>query len=453
MFRNTISSLLTLSFACMGGSTLHAQDSWTLQACINWAVLHSAQMEVQHAGNRIQDVNLRDASLNLLPSVSGSSSAGYTFGRSPDPATNTYSNTQYFGNSYSLDAYMPLFNGFANINNVRFEKLGQLKGRKETQKRADDIAVEVLKLYYDVLYRKGLVTLAQEQVDLSAKEVARMRRYTELGLKAHADIADAEAKHASDEYTLINSQNVYEDALLNLKRCMSWPVDLPLLLEAAPEELRNVVDVSVCADSLYITALAFLPKSEASELGVRQARAALAVQKGLLFPRLSLGGGYGTGFYSSRKDENGNLISFSEQFSNNASQRVSISLSIPIFSGLNRWSGKQRAQQNLRIAEANHNDLMQEVYKEVQKAVQDLTASIKAYEQALKHERARELAYKVNEKKYEEGLISILDLHTSANLLLAAKVETIGSHLRMNAQRRLLAYYEGFPLVTVDISN
>jgi outer membrane protein len=89
----------------------------------------------------------------------------------------------------------------------------------------------------------------------------------------------------------------------------------------------------------------------------------------------------------------------------------------------------------------------------VQKAVRDLYASVKSYEQALKQERARMLAYKVNEKKYEEGLISIMDLHTSANLLLAAKVETIGSHMRMNAQRRIVAYYEGTPLVAVNISE
>ncbi|MCL2501677.1 MAG: TolC family protein, partial [Bacteroidales bacterium] len=426
-------STFSLILVLLTSTSANAQRSWTLQECIDYAVENNAQMEVQRAHNRINDLSLRDAQLNLLPSVGGYSSATYIFGRSPDPSTNTYANTQYFGNGYSVDASMPLFAGFANINNVRLEKFRQLRGQKEAQKKADDIALEILMLYYEALYRNGLVQLAQEQVGVSAKEVERMQVQARLGLKAKADIAEAEAKHAADEYMLINSQNIYEDALLSLKRRMSYPIDRPLWIGAAPEELREIVGMGVNADSLFAVALDHLPQNEASEFGVRQARAALAMQKGLMLPRLSLGGGYSTRYYNSFKDETGSVVSFRNQFTNNATQNFGVSLSIPIFSGLNRWSNKERARQNLRIAQVSHDDLLQEVYKEVQKAVQDLNASVKAYNQALKQERARELAHQMNQRKYEEGLISILDLYTSANMLLAAKVETMGNKFRMNA--------------------
>ena len=448
MRKFSLSTVLTLLLAATG---MHAQEFWSLQSCIDYAVLHSAQMEVRQANNRIQELNLRDAKLNLLPDISGGAGGGYSFGRTLDPETNTYANTQYFASSYYLSASMPLFAGFANLNNIRFEHYGALKGRKDTQKLADDIAVEILQLYYEALYREGLVEITQEQVDLSAKEVARMQRQAELGLKAKADIAEVEAKEATDAYNLINSQNSYEEALLNLKRKMSYPVDAPLLLMASSEELNRIVGYTLRADSLYIVALERLPHSESSELAVKQARAALSIRKGQLFPTLSVGGDLSSRFYNTYRNELGNIIPFNTQFSNNASEYVGLSLHIPIFSGLNRTSNVQRARLNLRIAESQHNDLLQEVYKEVQKAVQALNASVKAYEQALKQERARALAYQVNQKKYDEGLISILDLHTSANLFLAAKVETIGNLMKMNAQRRVVAYYEGAPLVTVDL--
>jgi outer membrane protein len=447
MLRISIFSIFTL---LMLPSSLHAQLTWTLQECIDYAVVHSARMETQRAGNRIQDLNLRDAKLNLLPGISGGVNGGYNFGRTLDPETNTYANTQYFGSNFYLDASMPLFAGLSNYNNIRFERYGQLKGRKDAEKLADDIAVEILQLYYDVLYREGLVTLAQEQVELSTKEVERMRRQAELGLKAKADIAEAEAKLAGDEYTLINSQNSCADALLNLKRRMSYPMDESLHLKAAPEELLQIVGMVAQADSLYVVALERLPQNESSELAVRQAKARLSAQRGLLFPTLSIGGGLSSRFYNTYKSEEGKTIPFGTQFSNNASEAIQLSLRIPIFSGLYRVSNMQRAKQNLRIAEANHNDLLQEVYREVQNAVQTLNASVKAYEQALKQERARELAHQANQKKYEEGLISVLELYTSANMLLAAKVETIGNHLKMNAQRRIVAYYEGTPLVTEE---
>jgi len=450
MLRLSIFTVTLVLLTCTG---LRAQRAWTLQECIDYAVANSASMEVQNAGNRIQDLNLRDAKLNLAPGVSGNASGGYVFGRTTDPETNTYINTQYFGSSFSLGASMPLFSGFANLNNIRFERYGQLKGLKDAQKLADDIAVEVLQLYYEALYREGLVALAREQVDLSAKEVVRMQRYVDLGLKAKADIAEAEAKEAADEYSLIISENNYVDALINLKRKMSYPIDELLQIEAAPEELRQVVSTIVQVDSLYMVALERLPQNESSELAVKQAKTRLAIQRGMLFPSLSVGADLSSRFFNTYRNEFGVTIPFRTQLSNNASEYVGLSLRIPIFNGLSRTSNVQRARQNLRIAEAHHNDLLQEVYKEVQKSVQMLNASVKAYEQALKQERARELAYQINVKKYDEGIISIIELYTSANLLLGAKVETIGNRMKMNAQRRIVAYYEGTPLVTVDLSN
>ena len=437
-----------LSFSFSG--PLAARETWSLQQCIDYAVQQSPQMESQRAGNRKQDLDLRDAKLNLLPSLSGGSNAGYTFGRSPDPNTNTYSNMQYFGNNYYLDASMPLFNGLAGIHNVRLQKFAQLRGLKETEKRANDIAMQVLQAYYEVLYREGLLGLTQEQVALSQKELTRMQRQVDLGLKAPADMAEAEAKYAADEYNLIQSQNNYDNAMLLLKRGMNYPLEQGLALQTAEDELTTVVDLNVHSDSLYTVAMAHLPEYDASELSVKQAHAALSAYKGSLFPRLSIGGGYSTNYYNTYKDDEGRLIPFRDQLSNNASEYVRLSLTIPIFSGLNRQSNRQRARQDVRIAEANHQDLQQEVYKEVQQAVQGLQAAVKAYQQALKHERARELAYEVSERKYAEGLISILDRHTSSNLLLAAKAETIGSYLKMNAQRRLVAFYQGTPLVSTD---
>ncbi|MCL1973704.1 MAG: TolC family protein [Bacteroidetes bacterium] len=450
MFRISILTLLLLLITAAG---LRAQTLWTLQECIDYAVIHSAQMEVQQANNRIQDLNLRDAKFRLAPDLSGYASGGYNFGRTLDPETNTYTNIQYLGSNLDVSGSMPLFAGLSNLNNVRFERYGQLKGRKDSQKLADDTAMEVLQLYYEALYRIDLAAQAKEQAELSEKEVVRMRRQVELGLKAKADIAEAEAKEAADLYYLINCENNCEIARLNLKRKMNFPVDELIEIEAAPEELRQMVGATVRADSLYLVALERLPHSESSALAVKQAKARVAMQKGLLFPSLSLGGDINSRYYNTAVNEQGFIIPFKTQISNNASEYIGLTLRVPLFSGLSRNANVQRAKQNLRIAEANHNDLLQEVYKEVQRAVQDLNASVKAYDQAVKQERARALAFDVNQKKYEEGIISILDLYTSANLLLAAKVETIGNLMKMNAQRRIVAYYEGTPLTTVDLLN
>ena len=136
MYRISIS---TLFFLLVAATTSRAQTTWTLQECIDYAVTHSALMEVQQANNRIQELNLRDAQLNLIPGVSAGAGGGYNFGRTLDPETNTYNNIQNFSSSYYMGASMPLFAGLTNINTIRYERYGKLKGRKDTQMAADNL--------------------------------------------------------------------------------------------------------------------------------------------------------------------------------------------------------------------------------------------------------------------------------------------------------------------------
>ena len=47
---------------------------WTLQECIDYGVDRNLSMERQLLNNKVDNQNLRDARLDLLPSVDGSSS-------------------------------------------------------------------------------------------------------------------------------------------------------------------------------------------------------------------------------------------------------------------------------------------------------------------------------------------------------------------------------------------
>ncbi len=57
------------------------------------------------------------------------------------------------------------------------------------------------------------------------------------------------------------------------------------------------------------------------------------------------------------------------------------------------------------------------------------------------------MAYRVALRKYQEGLLSALDLQTTANQLLEARANFLRSDLTWQAKRKLVDYYKGIPLL------
>ena len=142
-------------------------EVWTLHDCMQYAVAHSPEMRLQQATNDDRRIDRREAAFGFLPTISAGSSGSFSFGRGIDPETNVYTNTTTFSNSYSLSANLDLFNGFSAVNNFRIAKTAVLLGIEEEQIKKDDICLQVIQAYYNVLYYRGMVELAREQLEES----------------------------------------------------------------------------------------------------------------------------------------------------------------------------------------------------------------------------------------------------------------------------------------------
>ena len=60
---------------------------------------------------------------------------------------------------------------------------------------------------------------------------------------------------------------------------------------------------------------------------------------------------------------------------------------------------------------------------------------------------AARLAYEAVSGKYERGMVSALDLQTAADKLLQARSERLRARLQYIIKVRLVAYYNGEPLI------
>ena len=202
-----VSILLTPAFA----------QKLSLEECMAYAVNHSIEVERQEISLNDSQTDISESIMNLLPSVNGSTSGSFSFGRSIDPETNSYQSRTTFSNSYSLSASMTLFSGFSAVYSIRAAKLAHQVGIKELQIAKDNAALNTMAAYFDVVYYAGAVEIAEEQLNKSRTDLLNIEKLFELGLKSRAEVAEVEAQVASYDYTLITQQNNYQMAMIKLR--------------------------------------------------------------------------------------------------------------------------------------------------------------------------------------------------------------------------------------------
>jgi len=426
----------------------NAQEKvWTLEECIRYAVEHNPQRAKQEAQNKIYKQDQLSALGGFLPSITASSSVYMNFGRNIDQETNTYISTNTFYNTYEIYSSMTLFDGLSQIYRAKMAKINRLMGEDQLRDIKDNLALETMELYFNVLYYKGTVDIAKQQLEESEADLKRTQRMEELGLKSVPDLTEIKAKEAEDRLALTKQINLLELEVIKLKAKMNFPVtDEFSIADYEMTALTGKTDED--AYDVYQQAITTLPRLRASEKNVKAAEMQYKIARGSLFPTLSLIADVSTVF--SRLMDSTPYESFGAQLKNHRGTAVGFSISIPIFSGFSRSAEMKRSKQRLIMAQSDNEDLFRQVYSDIEQAVTDVNGLSDECYYAQKRTEAMLSAHQVNQRKYDEGLIDALDLSISANRLLNARVEELYTNLKYQLKCKLLQYYKGETLWTYN---
>ena len=416
----------------------------TMDECMAYAVEHSVSVCKQENALDNAKMNYRQSVASLFPSVSASISASTNFGRSIDPETNSYTTVSTFGNSYSLSASMPLFAGLRYVNGIRAAKVARERGYSDLQIARDKVAMDVMRAYSDVVYYKGAVKIAEEHLSASRKTLRQAQKLHELGRKSAAEVAEVASQEANYDYLLAEQQNNLTMAWIALREVMNLPQDYTL--EVVEED-----GIIVSCDNLQIqriveNALDGNAQVVSSELAVKEYKLHYARAKGAWFPTISLSAGINTNYYTNFDNKQA-YPSFSSQFKNNSGEYVGVSMSIPIFSNLSRSASVRSSRNALRNAELELSAVRSSVESEVVQACSRMEGYGKLYNQAMKKVEASQLAYDGIAAKFENGLVTAIELQSAATTLLQAKSERLRSQLQYMIEKRVVDYYSGIPFV------
>ena len=434
-----IGILMAIAPSTFGANAPDSVRTMTLKECMEYAVSNSTKTRISQANVGDAQIARRDAILSALtPSVSASASAGYNFGRSIDPQTNTYFNTTSFSNNYSISAGIDLFNGFSAVNNMRISKTSLAISKSEQEQTEADICLAVMEAYYNVVYYSRLCQLFEEQVVTAKASLEKMRRQEEIGQKSRADVIQLEADLADREYDLANTRQIYSEQMMTLSDLMFFPMDEQLVVDTVmPEPTINVQS----EDDIVSFALGNDPAVRIAGMKAENARIELSTARWNMLPKLSASAGWSTGYYSI--DDNG----FKTQLRNHAGESIGVSLSIPIFNRLHGYSDVSRKKNSYVRATAELEQKNRETESAVRKAYNDCNTAMATYVQSCKKTEIQQEAYQLNQKRMEQGLISGLEYQTAVNNYLKAKSDNMNSLFKYMIKQSVLKYYSGIDYV------
>lgn len=446
-------TLLLVLILSAGNGTISAQESWTLNDCINYAMINNLDIESQSIITEKYKESFSQAKRERLPRISGGTDYSISFGKSVDPVTNDVTYNNFNSNNYSLSGGVSLFEGFIRNNQIAYNRFVYLAGIENEKNLKVEIGFKVMNAFHNTLYYKGLIEIVKQQKELSELNLEKIKKQTEVGLSAKTELLEIEARLADEELLVIRTENYFKASLLELKRAMNFPVNKDLNLTEINDVEFIQYPVFENADSVFALALENLPSVKAKLQQLKAVEKALDVSKGSLYPSLYLSGGYYTGFYDSKTDEQGNSISFKDQFKNNASQSIGVTLSVPVF---NRWSNRSNVKQsklNLEKEKVDLENFKTQLYYEIESYCQDLSAISAEYLQAKKQTESNLLAFEVAEKKKEQGMFNLIDLYTSKNLLSNAQSELLRTKLMYLLKRKTLDFYMGKIIFQTEINK
>ncbi len=428
-------------FYLVFGSAVQGQQKWTLNQCISFAIENNINLKEYEILEKISLESLQQSKREMLPSISGSSSAGWNFGRSVDPNSYEYVNTQFFNNSYSLSSSIAVFDGFVLQNNIKYQKFRKQASEYNRINATDDLAFSVMSAFFDVVYYRGMLEIAKEQVEASKLSLKTTEKMTEVGLKAKTDLLEMRANLELEEVNRIQIENAVETATLKLKQLMNYvSIEEMELVDESSTVFSKTVEKPM---QLFEQYTSWSPYFQSVQTNVKLSEKNLAVTRGSLYPSVYVGGSYGTGFYETSTDGDGNTVAFNEQFKNNQNQYLGASLSIPIFS---RWGNRSHVKQAKLQLERAKNNLEEEKQKllfEMVNNLTDLEAFYKEHNQYVVRTEVDQLAFEAAEKKFDQGLIDINDYYVAKNRLANTKSQVLRSRTQWEIKMKTLKFYEG----------
>ncbi|GAB3905359.1 TolC family protein [Mucilaginibacter boryungensis] len=419
-------------------STAFAQQAdsvLTLQQCIDIAIKNNLTVHKSELQMETDRIYWKQARENMLPTLNGNIDHTINNGRSQN-ADLTYVNSQITNANYNLSSNLVLFNGLSLVNSIKQTSLAYQAGKMDYQQAKNDISLNVITTYLQVLDNEDQFAQAKTQLEVSNKQLERNEILNKEGNIAPQTLYDLRGTAANDKLNIINTRNAIYAAKLNLLQIMNVPFNKEVkLARLNATELPGLY--AQTSAQVYSNAINDLALVKAAELRVQSAEKGVRVASGNLYPTLSFNGGVNTQYSS------GSRGSYSDQFRGNYSNGLGIGLSIPILNAFRSRNRVSLAKIVLQDAKYTNDATKIQLKQNVEQAYVNMTSAYERYQVLGDQVAAYAESFRIAEVRFNEGDLNSVDYLVAKGNLDRAKTGLINARYDYFIRTKILDYYQG----------
>ncbi|MFN8278408.1 MAG: TolC family protein [Chitinophagales bacterium] len=453
-------------------------SAWTLERCLKYAAENNIQIKQAQLNAAISKAYLLQSKIKLLPSINADASYNFNFGNSVNPTTYSYVQQNSQSATGGLSGSVPLFTGLQQLNNIQKSKADFEAAQQDYQNASNNVALTLTNYFLQIIVNKELLKVAQTQLEISEAQLERARAQVRAGTLAEASSFEFEAQQQRDLASVVTAKNNVALALLSLRIALQLPEKTAFDIREPAVTTDHLTDISrISSSAIFDYAAMNQPSIRAAEARVRSAMFSLRMAKGSFSPTLAASASLRSNYFDksskpagysvtdipifgSAYPDNSSIvgyarnigyagtepISFSDQLKNNLTKTVSISLSVPIFSGWQKMTALSVNRLNHQMRSLDLENTKNTLRQDIEKAYANALASSQNFSANQKSLESAKKSFDAYDKRYAVGLANTFEVQQSKNNLLRAESQMIQAKYTYILQMKVLDFYMGKPI-------
>lgn len=405
--------ILVTSF--WGAISLSAQE-YTLDKVLELALKNNHNIKILQNNVQIAENNTGAGNAGMLPSVSVNAGANYSNQNTqvellaqPNPITIEADGAESTTLNAGVGFNWVIFDGMAMFRN--YDKLQMLVDLEDAKTRASIEAtlMQVISTFYIMAASKNNKNVALKAVELSLDRMLRTKDKFESGGSSSLDYLNAQVDLNTDSVTLANAEANYLQAANNLNQLTGY--QLPFGFDISEKvEINSTMDFAELEKQANQNNAQIINAEFAKLVAEKDAQIANA---GYL-PTIAISGDYG---YRKQNNEVGNLLE-----SQNLGYTAGITLSYPIFQGMQRKTNAKNAQIRLENQEAVAINTKNQLKTDLNNAWIDYEKNVQVLNMNERNLASAEQNFKRTKELYQLGSATNVEFRTAQINYLRAQI-------------------------------
>jgi outer membrane protein len=290
-----------------------------------------------------------------------------------------------------------------------------------------------------------------------------------------SNLSDLQGRYAGDQVNIAMQINTLEANKVALFALLNVPYNRGVEYQNSITA-TDVNDYQANSDSIFQHALGIIPSIRSAQLKVQEYQRLLGYYRGAYYPTVSFGAGVSTNWTNSPaassfvttgaptyspetglySDANGNnpvyqqnatgynvFPKWSDQFKNNRSEYIGVSVSIPILNGFQARNNVRQAKLNLKNFELQNTNARYYLQQQVELAFQNMIAAFKSYKFYAQQAVAYKESFRITNIRFAEGVIASDAYILAKGNSDAAEVNLAAAKYAYIFRTKVLDYYQG----------